>query len=280
MSKAAGSCSQILLPIPMPLLGEKPRTMSSLLSMHSNFSRARIFSVLTLTSFLLLSAFNGQAQQHLNKRYPAGKNVRVELKNISGTITVESWNRDEIKLSATLESPAANLSPRQTGEGLLIDVMNDNRGRGDVGDVNFKLQVPVNSTVDLETRRGNITVNNIRGGLLRAHVSSEGDITLSGISSTQVLAQNTIGNIFFDGEFARGGTYQFRSGQGDITIRIPSDSAFRLVAASPTRKIALGQFWNDGIKTLDGSKYEGDVGDGRASVSVTNFRGSITFMRR
>src|SRR6266540_189743 len=116
MSKAAGSCSQILLPIPMPLLGEKPRTMSSLLSMHSNFSRARIFSVLTLTSFLLLSAFNGQAQQHLNKRYPAGKNVRVELKNISGTITVESWNRDEISFQPPWNHRQPTCHPDRRGK--------------------------------------------------------------------------------------------------------------------------------------------------------------------
>src|SRR6266487_6162808 len=95
--------------------------------------RARL-SLLTLASLVSCSIFSASAQQHINKRYPAGKNVRVELKNISGTITVESWNRDEIKLSATLESPAANLSPRQTGEGLVIDVMSDNRGRADVGD--------------------------------------------------------------------------------------------------------------------------------------------------
>ena len=96
-----------------------------------------------------------------------------------------------------------------------------------------------------------------------------------------MLAQNTIGNIFFDGEFSRGGTYQFQSTKGDISIRIPADSAFRLVAAAPTRKIALGQFWNNGFKTLgDGRKFVGDVGDGRSSVSVTNFSGQITFLRR
>jgi hypothetical protein len=228
-----------------------------------------------------LSVSSALAQQHLSKRYPVRSNVRVELKNISGTITVESWARDEVKLSATMESPAANVSPRQTGDGLIVDVMADNRGRSDIGDVNFKLQVPINSSVDLETKRGQITVSNIRGGLVRAHVSSEGDIELNGISATQVFAQNLIGNIFFDGEFSRGGTYQFQSGKGEITIRIPSDSAFRLVAATPTKRIALGPFWNDGFKSLgDGRKYVGDVGDGRSSVMVTNFQGSITFIRK
>ncbi|HET6889710.1 MAG TPA: hypothetical protein VFH31_01300, partial [Pyrinomonadaceae bacterium] len=132
-----------------------------------------------------------------------------------------------------------------------------------------------------ETKRGDIRVSNIRGGLVRAHVTSEGDIELSAINASQVLAQNTIGNIFFDGEFSRGGTYQFQSTKGDISIRIPADSAFRLVAAAPTRKIALGGFWNNGFKTLgDGRKFVGDVGDGRSSVMVTTFQGSITFLRR
>jgi len=243
--------------------------------------RTRLISAtVILASVVVCGALVVHAQQHLSKRYPAPKNVRIELRNISGTIVVEAWNRDEIRLSATIESKNAHVVPKQMETSLVVDVMGDNRGKGDVGDVNFKLQVPFDSSVDLETRRGNINVSNIRGGLVRAHVSSEGDIELSNISAAQVVAQNTIGNIFFDGEFSRGGTYEFKSTKGDITIRIPGNSAFRLVAASPARKIVLGDFWNNGFKTQDGRKYVGDVGDGRSSVSVTNFSGSITFMRR
>jgi DUF4097 and DUF4098 domain-containing protein YvlB len=241
--------------------------------------RAGVLAVGALLALGSLS-FGVQAQQQLSKRYPAGKNVRIELKNISGTITVESWNKDEIRLSATIESKHAHVVPRQIDESFVVDVMSDNRGVGDVGDINFKLQVPANSSVDLETRRGNINVANIRSGLVRAHVSSEGDIELTNISASHVIAQNVIGNIFFDGEFSSGGTYEFKSVKGDITIRIPGDSAFRLVAASPARRIALNDFWNKNFKTQDGRKIAGDVGDGRSSVSVTNFGGQITFLRR
>jgi DUF4097 and DUF4098 domain-containing protein YvlB len=229
---------------------------------------------------LMSPSFTALGQQQLSKRYPASKNVRIELRNISGTIVVESWNKDEIRLSATIESKNAHVVPKQIDESFVVDVMSDNRGKGDVGDINFKLMVPVNSNVDLETRRGNISVANIRSGLVRAHVSSEGDIELTNVTASHVIAQNVIGNIFFDGEFSTGGTYEFKSNRGDITIRIPGNSAFRLVAASPARKIALGDFWNNGFKTQDGRKYVGDVGDGRSSVSVTNFSGQITFLRR
>ena len=221
------------------------------------------------------------AQQRMSKRYPVNRNVRVVLKNMFGTIVVESWNRDEVKLTATFDSPKANISPRQSGDELIVDVIADNHGRMDVGDVNFKLQVPVSSSVDLQTKRGQITVTNLRGTWVRAQVSLEGDIELIGINATEVYAQNRTGNIFFDGEFAKGGTYQFQSNKGEITIRIPSDSAFNLTASNQNRRISLGAFWNDRFQNLgDGRKYVGDVGDGRSKVSVTNFQGSITFIRR
>lgn len=257
-----------------------------MLSARIEIPRVRLSAKLVLfASLLLLGALSMGSvygQKSLSKRYPAGKNVRIELKNISGTITVESWNRDEIKLTATLESPKTNVLPRQTSDAFIVDVMADNRGHSsDVGNVNFMLQVPVNSSVDLETMSGQITVTNIRGRLVRAHVSADGDIELSGITASQVYAQNNIGNIFFDGEFAKGGTYRFQSAKGDITIRIPADSAFNLEAANPNKKITLGQFWNKDIRSLsEGRKYVGDVIDGRSKVIVTNFQGSITFIRR
>ena len=243
--------------------------------------RAGLFASGLVFALLVFPAVHTvNAQQKISKRYPGGKNVRVELRNISGTIVVESWNKDEIRLTATIESKNAQVVPKQVNECLMIDVVSDNRGRSDVGDINFKLMVPVSSSVDLETRSGNINVSNIRSGLVRAYVSSEGDITLSDINATQVIAKNVTGDIFFDGEFSRGGTYEFKSNKGNITIRIPGDSAFRLVAASPARKIALNDFWNSNFKNQDGRKLVGDVGDGRSSVSVMNFSGQITFMRR
>ena len=237
---------------------------------------ALLFALVVAGSFSAVSA-----QHRLSKRYPVNRNVQIVLKNMFGTITVESWDRDEVKLTATFDSPKANISPRQSAEQLVVDVIGDNQGRMDVGDVNFKLQVPVNSSVDLQTKRGQITVNNLRGSWLRAVVSLEGDIQLTGITSAEVYAHNRTGDIYFDGEFARGGNYQFQSNKGEITIRIPADSAFNLTASSQNNKISLGPFWSDRFQNLgNGRKYVGDVGDGKSKVSVTNFQGSIQFIRR
>lgn len=180
-----------------------------------------------------------------------------------------------------MEAPAVHFNPRQTETGLVIDIVGDNRDRRDVGDANFKIQVPARSSVDLETRSGQISVSNIQGDLVRAHVWTSGDITLSGVNAARVFAQNTTGNIFFDGEFASGGTYEFKSGQGVITLRLPVNCGFRLVATSSAKKISMGDFWNPAMKLIgEGRRITGDVGDGRSSVTVTNYQGPIIFLRR
>jgi DUF4097 and DUF4098 domain-containing protein YvlB len=246
-----------------------------------NRNWVRSFSVPLFIALTIGAANFTAAQQKVSRRYPAGKNVRVELKNIAGTITVETWPRDEIRITATMDNRKVNFNPRQTDTGLVIDMAADNRGRADVGDMNFKIELPARSSVDLETRSGQITVSNIQGELVRAHIWTSGDITLSGINAARVFATNTSGDIFFDGEFAAGGTYEFKSGKGNITLRLPANCGFRLVATAPNKEIKMGPFWHDGMKLLgEGRRIIGDVGDGRASVTVTNFQGNINFLRR
>src|SRR6202051_4822633 len=130
------------------------------MSFQSPATRNRV-SLAAFPALFLVFAIAGSAfaQQKVSRRYPAGKNVRIELKNLAGTITVETWQRDEIRITATMEAPVVHFNPTQTDTGLVIDIVGDNRERRDVGDVNFKIQVPARSSVDLETRSGQISVS-------------------------------------------------------------------------------------------------------------------------
>ena len=134
----------------------------------------------------------------------------------------------------------------------------------------------------METRIGDITVNGVQGALVRAHVSTEGDVTLTGIHAYNVIAENISGNILFDGDLQQGGNYSFASTQGNINIRIPASSAFRLNAMAPgTRNIILGGFSTANLLFMgEGRKVVGNVGDGRATLDVRNQRGSISFIKR
>jgi hypothetical protein len=245
-------------------------------------AKTTILLWLSVVFFFALTVGDAAAQKRYSKTFPASKNVRLQLSNRSGTVTVEGWNRQEVAISAYLESPAAVINPQVVGGSIYINLTKDNQGRPDVGSVNFTIKVPYDASVDIETKIGNLSVSNVRGGLVSAHVWSDGDITLTNISSGAVSAENGIGNIFFDGEIHAGGNYRFTSMRGDINLRVPFNSSFRLVATAPsTRSINLGSFSGGNMRFVgDGRRVVGQSGDGSATLIVTNQRGSIAFIRR
>ncbi len=238
--------------------------------------------LLSVVFFFACSAVGVAAQKRFVKSYPASKNVRLQLTNRMGTVTVEGWDKAEVKIFAEMEAPAANIEPQSLSGTININLVKDNQGRDDVGNVNFLIKVPFDSSVDIETKMGNLNVSNVGGSFVRAHITSEGDITLTNISAIAVAADNGIGDIFFDGEIGREGNYRFTSMNGRINLRIPFNSSFRLVATAPsTRSISLGDFGNSGMKFVsDGRRVVGQAGNGSATISVTNQRGSISFIRR
>ena len=237
---------------------------------------------MSVVFFFALSADDVAAQKRFSKTYPAGQNVRLQLMNRTGTVTVEGWNRTDISITASLEAPAANIVPQNLSGTIVINLVHDNQGRAEVGNVNFTIRVPYYAQVDIETRIGNLNVSNVRSGLVRAKISSEGDITLTNIGANTVSAENVIGDIFFDGEIQDGGNYRFSSMRGNINVRIPFNSNFRFVATAPsTRNIALGDFSDGNVNYLsDGRRVAGRFGGGTATLSVTNQQGSISFIRR
>lgn len=251
-------------------------------------SRFRKYITGKTTILLLLSVVfffapeETSAQKRFAKSYPATRTVRLALTNRSGMVTVEGWNRPEVQVRAYLEYPAAEIVPQLYNGTIFINVVKDNQGRSEVGNVNFTIRVPYEASVDIETKVGNLNVSSVRGALVRAKISSDGDITLTNISASQVSAENGIGNIFFDGEIMSGGKYRFTSMRGDINLRVPFNSSFKLIATAPsTRSIDLGSFASNNMRLVgDGRRVTGQAGDGSSSLVVTNLRGSIAFIRR
>jgi hypothetical protein len=246
------------------------------------FTEKTTIHLLLLSVVFLFAPVGADAQRRFSKTYPASRDVRLTLNNRSGTVTVEGWNRSEVQVQAYLEPPSAAINPQIHRGVILINVVKDNYGRAEVGNVNLTIRVPFDASVDIETKIGNLTVSSVRGALVRAKISSDGDITLTDINSRFVTAENGIGNIFFDGEIQSEGIYRFTSMRGDINLRVPFTSSFKLVATAPsTRSINLGSFANENLRLFgDGRRVMGRFGDGRSSITVTNQRGTIALIRR
>ena len=91
------------------------------------------------------------------------------------------------------------------------------------------------------------------------------------------------GNILFDAELLSGGSYELKSTQGDINMRITPGAGFTLTATAPrTRNINLGGFAQMGNFNFQGDnrRVVGRVGDGSATITTINLRGAISLVPR
>ena len=121
----------------------------------SRFGRsmaAKTTMLMGVVFFFALFAGEAAAQKKFSRNYPAGQNVRLQLMNRTGTVTVEGWNRAEINITAILEAPAANIAPQSLSGTIVINLVRDNQGRNEVGNVNFTIRVPYSTMVDIETK--------------------------------------------------------------------------------------------------------------------------------
>lgn len=245
-------------------------------------ARASVVGALMLLALSCVTAIEVSAQAKYSRTFRPRQTVNLELVNHTGSIEIEGWERNEVKVSATMEQPAARFTPTESGDTLSINVERDNPNRYDLGDVNFRVQVPYESTVNVQTMQGNISIRNVRGSMVRAYISLDGDIDLTGIRAANVIAENRMGNILFDAELLRGGVYNLKATQGELNLRINAGAGFTLTATAPrTRSINLGGFASMGhFDWRDPRKVTGKVGDGGAALYTMNLRGTISVTPR
>src|SRR4030095_2882966 len=87
--------------------------------------------------------------------------------------------------------------------------------------------------VSLSSAGGGIDVANVTPLAAAAAVewvSVSGDIELEKVTHAKLAAKSVTGNINLTGPLSRGGNYGFSTMSGDITLALPSDSSFRLIA--------------------------------------------------
>jgi hypothetical protein len=87
--------------------------------------------------------------------------------------------------------------------------------------------------VRVTTTSGDVEARNVRnlsaGDYFEAK-SASGDVTLEGVTHRQVTGNVVSGSVLYTGALARGGSYDFRTISGEVTMELPADSSFSLHA--------------------------------------------------
>ena len=234
---------------------------------------------LTLTALALLAAFPAGAQAATLKEtfaqsYPFAAGGTFTLRNVNGSVTLDAWDKNEVRVEADKEVKADNdADAKKVMDQVKIDVQSAAGGlrvetklpkhddgflswlSGNHANVNvaYRVHLPRQAVIDaesvnghialtgthgrakLETTNGRIQVTGVNGSLDLE--TTNGRIAATGVTGT-VKADTTNGGI--DLQFAtvpRQGDLDLSTTNGSVTVKLPRGAALSVDAAVANGRI-------------------------------------------
>jgi len=117
------------------------------------------------------------AAEPIDETKPASPTGTVRIENVSGSVVVKGWSRDEIAVSGELGEGSEELQFRVTGDRATIKVVLPRRARN-VEETDLIVQVPAASALDISTVSATIDVSGVTGDTEAESVS--GDVKVEG----------------------------------------------------------------------------------------------------
>ncbi len=147
--------------------------------------------MLSLTLLVASYAVAAESIDEIADVHPRGE---VEVSNVAGTVTVEGWDRDQVKVGGELGRGAERLEFRADGRHTLVKVIYPKSSRRS-GGTDLVIRVPVGSR---------LSVNAVSA-----------DIEVTGVEGAQRL-QSVSGNVTTE---ARGEDVRIETVSGDLSLR-------------------------------------------------------------
>ncbi|HVR99397.1 MAG TPA: DUF4097 family beta strand repeat-containing protein [Thermoanaerobaculia bacterium] len=263
---------------------------------------------LILTVFAWRAAEAATLTEKFDKTYSVKSNGDVELHNVNGSVTVEAWDQNHVRVQAEKKVKADDDKARElmkqlqievteTGGGLRIVTRMPKRNGGlfdwmsgddvSVG-VEYKIWVPRDAQLDFENTNGKLTVKGIQG---RAELeTTNGGIAVDGAGgelelgttnggievtrSAGVLRANTTnGSIDIQLDAApNADQLSLSTTNGGIILQVPRNAGMTLDAAATNGRVS-SDFEVSGH--AEKRRLEGDVNGGGSRVKLRTTNGSI-----
>ncbi len=219
-------------------------------------------TVLVFSALLALPV----AAEEVNKTLDAASDGQVSVSNISGSITVNGWSRNEVEVTGELGRNVEELIFERSGDKITIKVkVPRNSGRGIETDL--EIQVPEGSSIDVGTVSADIEVEDVRGELKLNTVS--GDIDTEG-GETDISAGAVSGDIEISGQRKEAET-RANTVSGDVTLfRVAGIAAAESVSGDVI--VDEGSFSRVSLNTVNGEiLFQGELrDDGKLKAETVN----------
>ena len=232
--------------------------------------------------------------ERFEQTYPLSANGRVSVSNVNGSITIDTWDRNEVKLEAVKtaddKEKLADVEIRIDARKDSIDIetnydsWNRNNGSGwkrNNGNltVDYRLTVPRNAVLnDIETVNGSVNITN-SNNLTKASTVN-GQVIATNLRGTAELSTvNGTIDANFD-QLQSSSRINLNTVNGQVNLVIPSD------ANATVRADTLnGQITNDfGLPVRKGEyvgrDLYGRIGSGEVQIKLNSVNGGLHIKRK
>ena len=229
--------------------------------------------------------------ERFEQTYPLNANGRVSVSNVNGSITVDTWNRNEVKLEAVkiaenkdrFSEVEIKIDARQDSFSVETDYDNMRRGERNRNNSNlrveFHLTVPQTAVLnEIETVNGSVTISNASNSTKASTVNGEVHaINLRGTASLSTVNGTVEAN--FD-QLQAGSKISLDTVNGQANLTIPSDANATLKADTLN-----GSINNDfGLPIRKGQyvgrNLYGRIGSGDVQIRLNSVNGGLTIRRK
>jgi DUF4097 and DUF4098 domain-containing protein YvlB len=290
---------------PERILKQEVIEMMMIIKRQRQAARRALAFVLTLALVTLSSAgvalaqeqsfSSGDLREEFHQTYRLAPGGRVSLENITGTVRVVGWDRDEVKVDAVKR---ANMAEKLAEAEIRVDATADSvriktryptgstswsfdgdRPRADnPASVDYTLSVPrgaridsietINGALDLEGLNGDVIASSINGKLTARRLT--GEVKLSVINGRLEATFDRLDN---------SKPLTLSSVNGPVVLFLPSDAQADLRAS--TVHGAINNDFNLPVRKGEyvGRDLAGRLGAGGTRVKVNNVNGSINIRR-
>ena len=255
-------------------------------------SRSILWTFATVTLFALAStAWAIDLDETVEQSLPFAPGDSLDLENVNGQIHITGWDRNEIHIEARKRARGASDSELQNAlDGLEVVIEERDGGvsvitryprrsesrysRDRVSlSVDYRVTLPANADLDLETVNGKIWVEGVIGDLKMA--STNGGIDI-GHSGGRVDASTTNGGISVElSEVSEGEEMLLKTTNGSVSLYIPASARASLTARTTNGSI-LSDLPIESRGRVQRTRLEGDLNGGGARIEIKTTNGAIS----
>ncbi len=236
------------------------------------------------------AVFATDVTDRFEQTYPLSSNGRVAVSNINGSITIETWDKDQVKVEAVR---TADTKERLDETRIVIDAKSDsltikteypkrNDGMWNKSSklvVDYRLTVPKNAVLDeIETINGSINITN-SGNVTNAKAVN-GQVRALNLRGTAELSTVNGSVVAEFDELPATSKIRLNTVNGQVNLTVPSDINATIKADSLNGSIA-----NDFGLPVRKGKYVGRdmygrIGTGESSIKLNSLNGGLSIKRR